>query len=218
MHQHAIDPQTRQTLSLLNNTELIKTYYLAGGTACALHLGHRLSHDLDFFALNPATPEQIRDQLLTLGDLEIYYNQPGTFNGVLNLTKISFFVYPYQLLSQTKLFENTSVASIEDLICMKLEAIASRGSKRDFVDLYFLLQNLGLDQAINYYQKKYAKQNTSVEHLLKSLVYFNDAIIEPELNMLVEYQWSEVEKFFQQLTKQYSTLVTNRGNLSSLLG
>lgn len=210
MHHSAIDPQTRQTLSQLNKTNLIKTYYLAGGTACALHLGHRLSYDLDFFALTPATPEQIRDQLLPLGDLEIYHNQPGTFNGVLNQTKISFFVYPYQLLSQTKLYENTSVASTEDLICMKLEAIGSRGSKRDFVDLYFLLQNLGLNQAIKYYQTKYAKQNTSVEHLLKSLVYFNDAIVEPELNMLVEYQWSKVEKFFQQITRQYSVLMTSQ--------
>jgi hypothetical protein len=210
MHHSAIDPQTRQTLSQLNKTNLIKTYYLAGGTACALHLGHRLSYDLDFFALTPATPEQIRDQLLPLGDLEIYHNQRGTFNGVLNQTKISFFVYPYQLLSQTKLYENTSVASTEDLICMKLEAIGSRGSKRDFVDLYFLLQNLGLNQAIKYYQTKYAKQNTSVEHLLKSLVYFNDAIVEPELNMLVEYQWSKVEKFFQQITRQYSVLMTSQ--------
>ncbi|MFH1967544.1 MAG: nucleotidyl transferase AbiEii/AbiGii toxin family protein, partial [Patescibacteria group bacterium] len=189
MHQTGISPQTLSTLQTICHLSFVKKYYLAGGTACALHLGHRLSFDLDFFTKTPATPQEIRNTLLTTGSLEIYQNETGTFNGSLNDTKISFFIYPYPLIHKLDVFENVAIASQADLICMKLESVASRGVKRDFIDLYYLLLQVGLTQAMTWFEEKYAGQNVSIAHVLKSLTYFADAESEPMPNMLLATNW-----------------------------
>jgi len=204
MNKVGIDTNTFKTLQTISSLEFVKQYYLAGGTACALHLGHRLSYDLDFFSLNPASPTDIRNALINKGELEIYQNEQGTFNGSLNGTKLSFFVYPYQNLRSPHLFENIAVADLADLVCMKLEAVASRGVKRDFIDLFFILKQIKLKQAIEYFEKKYTQQNISVAHVLKSLTYFSDADEEPMPNMIRALNWIELKKFFQKEVQVWS--------------
>jgi hypothetical protein len=79
---------------------------------------------------------------------------------------------------------------------MKLSAIASRGTKRDFVDLYVLAQQYGLDQLLIWFQKKYVQTNYSMVHVLKSLAYFEEAEQDPMPDMLVPLSWDEVKQFF----------------------
>lgn len=196
MQSQGIDSVTLQTLQALAPLPFVQEYYLAGGTACALHLGHRISYDLDFFSSTPALPLEIREGLLAVGNLEIDQNDVGTFNGRVNETKISFFVYSYPLMQPPTVFEGVQVASLDDLICMKLEAVSSRGVRRDFVDLYYLLQYIPLPSALNLFDQKFAQQNVSATHVLKSLVYFADADIDPDPHMLVKYNWDEIKRFF----------------------
>lgn len=197
MFTTGISPSTQTVLGSLSQTNLLDNYYLAGGTAIALHLGHRLSFDLDFFSSVPENPITIANQLKKIGKLEIFQNDPGTFNGSLNKVKLSFFIYPYKQLHNFEKFEQANVASLMDLACMKLEAIASRGSRRDFVDLYFILQNHPLPDILKAFSQKYANQNVSLTHVIKSLVYFEDADLEPELHMLKQYNWVELKKIFE---------------------
>jgi len=203
MQQTGISPQTLKTLKLIADLDFVKGYYLAGGTACALHLGHRLSYDLDFFSTDSSLPEEIRNFLLKRGHLEIYQNEVDTFNGSLNGTKLSFFKYPYPLLQPLTNFEGIKVASLPDLACMKLEAIASRGVKRDFIDLYFILKWVELKQAAVWFEKKYSQQNISFSHVLKSLVYFDDAESDPLPKMLKVVKWEEIKLFFRQEVKKW---------------
>lgn len=97
MNQDGIDPKSLSTLRKIGTTNLVDNYYLAGGTACALHMGHRISYDLDFFSPTPIQPEMLRNTLIQLGDVAIIQNEPGTFNGMLDSTKISFFYLPLRL-------------------------------------------------------------------------------------------------------------------------
>lgn len=196
MYQTGIDPNSLNTLKKISQTKLGDKYYLAGGTACALYLNHRLSFDLDYFSPTPLKPEDIRNTLAKLGQLEIFQNDEGTFNGQLDKTKVSFFIYPYSLLDQPEKFENTSICSLKDLACMKFESISSRGVKRDFVDLYYIAQKYPLIEMFTWFKQKYRNQNISVTHVLKSLVYFDDAEDNPDPMMTIPYDWSEIRKYF----------------------
>ncbi len=96
-----------------------------------------------------------------------------------------------------------AIADIRDIACMKLDALASRGTKRDFVDIYCIAQTgLTLPEMIALFEKKYAELNYNLLHLKKSLVFFDDAEHDPMPRMIKEIAWREVKKFFQEETKK----------------
>lgn len=198
MYSAGISPNTLAVLKKLATTSLKKHYYLAGGTACALHFGHRLSYDLDFFSQNPLNPQEIAAQLYPLGKLIIDQNDDDTMLGFLDEVKISFFIYPYPLLEVPEPYESVQIASKKDLACMKLEVVSSRGSKRDFIDLYQIAQEYPLSKQFEWFTKKYQGTNISTTHVLKSLTYFVDAEAEPMPIMNFEVDWETVKRFFQK--------------------
>lgn len=204
MFADCLTKQTLENVATLSHIPFVKKYYLAGGTAVALNLGHRLSVDLDFFSPTPEKPTLIASALANAGNLDIFQNDEGTFNGSLNGVKLSFFLYPYRLLQDTDRFEGLSVAAFPDLVCMKLDAIASRGTKRDFVDLYFLLQKSNIDDALELFMKKFTTQNVPITHILKSLIYFGDAEAEGELQMKIDIDWETIKAYFQEIVSTYS--------------
>lgn len=196
---------TQNNLATLGKTGFVQKYYLAGGTALSLHLGHRFSNDLDFFSPTPEEPLIIRSSLEDQGELEIFQNEEGTFNGQLNSVKLSFFWYPYDLLQSLREFQDIKVAAIEDIACMKLDAISSRGTKRDFIDLYAIIQEeYGLDELLELFDEKYSKSDYSRLHLLKSLTYFEDAEGDEMPRMINDINWGQVKEFF---TKEVPKLV-----------
>ena len=96
-----------------------------------------------------------------------------------------------------------NIASLEDIGCMKIDTISSRGKKRDFVDLFFILnnKNLSLKEFLDYFDSKYGVENFNLYHILKSLVYFEDAEKDPDLLMLAEFSWEDLKSFFRQQVK-----------------
>jgi len=189
-------------LELLKKPPFIRSYYLAGGTALSLHFGHRFSHDLDFFSQTPVAPEIIRSELSALGNLEIFQNDKGTFNGVLDGVKLSFFIYPYSLLKPLLDFNGIKVADIVDIACMKIDAISSRGTKRDFIDLYFICNKFKpIEVLLKFYSKKYSRAKFNKLHIVKSLVYFEDAESNPVPEMIEKVDWGKVKEYFIEKIK-----------------
>jgi len=209
MYKSVLEKTTINNIGILNQQDFIKSFYLAGGTACAIHLGHRISNDLDFFSEEDLSPFIVKNSLQSNGHFLIDYSDSKTLIGRFNKTKISFFEYKYPLIRKTHPFINLNISSLEDLACMKIDAISSRGSKRDFVDLYFILKNFapGLKTLFKYFEEKYGKENYNIYHIYKSLVYFDDAERDPELNMLVKYSWKSVKNFFIEQIKKLSDLI-----------
>jgi hypothetical protein len=210
MFVRVLSPTIHKNLALVAKTSLAAQFYLAGGTAVALHLDHRRSYDLDFFI-----PEQDFSldlpcrELAHLGELVILQESAGSFVGMLDGAQISFFIYPYPLLDTPVDFEGVRVAGLPDLAAMKLEAISSRGKKRDFIDLYRICQDaFPLRQVIENFERKYAGVRYSLVHLLKSLTYFDDAEPDPMPSMLVSLEWDQVKRFFEEeirrLTKEFA--------------
>lgn len=203
MHPEALTPNTKRILESLGQRSLTQDVYLAGGSALALYYGHRFSVDLDWFGQGFEFTENFRDRLNEIGELKVVSQAKDTFHGQLDGVEISFFRYPYKLLNPLVVYnQNISLASEQDIACMKLEAIASRGGKKDFIDLYFLLQNFSLDELIKLMPMKFGVEYNA-NHLLKALTYFEDAELQPMPRMRKEISWRGVKKNLAAAASDY---------------
>ncbi len=194
MHTNALPLNTKKALSTLSKTDLIKDFYLTGGTALSLLIGHRESEDLDFFIQSSFEPERIQKKLETIGNLKSVAIGIGTLNCFLDNVKLQFLYYPYPLLEPTTEWENIQISSKLDIACTKLVTISARGSKKDFIDLYFLLKEYDLQTLFRKLNNKYLKTDYNETHILKSLVYFIDADGQPQPRMHKDVSWDEIKK------------------------
>jgi len=187
--------------------EISRHFYLGGGTALALHIGHRYSQDFDFFSSEEFNNEWLKQALSTVGILKVFQDKKGTLEGMLRNSRFSFFYYPYPLLRPLVQFENIKLASVTDTALMKLSALSSRGSKKDFIDLYSLRDSLVWKSLMRNFEKKYRGTGYNLYHILKSLAYFVDAEAEPMPRMIIPCQWPQVQDYFfhvqQQLIDHY---------------
>jgi hypothetical protein len=182
-------------------------FYLAGGTALAIHLSHRISVDLDWFTPNSFADGMILAQSLRNSDigLEIEQVSPGTLHGSVNGVRVTFLQYQYPLLKPIEYWNEMScpLASLEDLACMKLSAVAQRGARKDFCDIYALGKNVfSLSQMLGFYQKKFSIRD--IGSVLYGLVYFDDAESERMPRMLLDVSWREIRNTILGWVKEIS--------------
>lgn len=204
MFATGISPDTQGVLEALATVDFVKQYYLAGGTACALYYGHRISYDLDFFSTQPEDSSAITSKLKGLGELKVDQASKGTWLGSLDGVKLSFFEHLYPEIDEEKEWSRVRVASKFDLGCMKLEDIASRGIMRDFVDMYYLARELGVDNIFSKAHEKYKGTGYSELHFLRSLTYFEEADNSVPPAMLVHWDWTEIKQYFVGEVKRIS--------------
>ena len=195
-HPEVIPKFVEDALSALNAVSLVPSFYLAGGTGLALHLGHRRSIDLDFFSTESVDEEALLRDLRGLEGLSVVKKVRETLELNLCNTRVSFMGYPYPLLFPLQPFLGVEVADPRDIACMKVSAIMSWGTKRDFVDLYAASESYQLAHIIELFREKFAQVHYNLVHVLKSLTYFEDAEKDPPPDLLVELSWEEVKSFF----------------------
>lgn len=177
--------------------------YLAGGTACALQVGHRISVDLDFFTPEEFDTKELVKSLQKIGKFKVIQRNWGTVSGQMEGIKFSIFVYKYPVLFSFKSLFNIDILDLRDIAAMKLDAISTRGIKRDFIDLYFICKKgIPLKDTFNFYSRKYGKLSSNIIHIQKSLVYFMDADIGHMPRMLKTCRWEEVKRFFELEVKK----------------
>lgn len=201
MREEVINKKTERLLSALAQSGLVNDFYLAGGTALALQYGHRKSVDLDWFSRKSFDTAKLKKGLAELGRIIVSSEEKDTLNLSINSVKISFIGYPYKLLFPFLSWHGVKLADHRDIACMKLDAASSRGSKKDFIDLYFFLQNYSLAYLLKLFEKKYKNIKYNKLHILKSLTYFTDANREPMPIMIENVSWTEVKKYFQEIAK-----------------
>lgn len=198
MFEQGISKEARKHLALLKVVPLPVKFYLAGGTACALHLGHRLSYDLDFFSDKSFDTKKVLNALKPHGKFALTQEAENTLGGEWNGVRVSFFAYTYPRLDRFSEFEGVEVAGLRDLGCMKLSAIMSRGTKRDFVDLFFILREITLNELVESFKRKYAGVGYSLSHLCKSISYFDDAEDDEMPKMITDIAWPEMKQFLEE--------------------
>lgn len=180
-------------------------FYLAGGTAIALALGHRRSIDLDWFSTKPiGDPMLLAAELRRLEpDLQVLSVAPGTLHASAHQVRLTFLEYKYAtLLPPHKTVEGCLLARLEDLAAMKLSAIAQRGLRKDFCDVFALCKStFTLPQMLECYRRRYAIDE--ITHLLYGLCYFDDAEKAPMPDMIWEHDWPEMRKFIENAVANF---------------
>ena len=200
MHLEILDDNRKKILPLLSKID--SKFYLAGGTALALQIGHRDSIDFDFFTDFDIDTEKLFDSIVEIFKdhkvVKTYTEKNTLYILVDENIKISFMKYNYPPIKSLIETEYFKMASIEDIACMKLSAVTSRQAMKDYVDLYFILKAFSLSDLLVSSDVKFSGQ-LDRNLILKSIVYFDD--LDQEEIMYKnnnEIGFEEVKKFLTE--------------------
>ena len=190
---------------LLKTHDWLKEYYLAGGTGLALQIGHRESVDFDFFTSNEIIAGTLETYLGDIGEFRRTYEERNTLYGELKGIRVSFIRYSYPLIEEPAGDLNMRVAGLKDIAAMKLSAILGRGTRKDFIDLYYLLKTFSLKEVLSFYEIKYRAENYQYT-LLRSLQYFEAAAPDPMPSMREPVSWEHIKQTITALVREYDLI------------
>lgn len=185
------------------NSTMGSRFYLAGGTALSLQLGHRQSVDLDLFSPTediPSIRARLEESLSALKP-ELSDASWGNLVFTAKNVRVGFFGYGYALLKPLMEDENLRLASIEDIALMKMDALLSRANRKDFYDLYFISQKVPLKSLLDLAPKKYPSVRDFEVQVTKRLVYFESADHDPDPTLLQPVSWDAVKNYFTEEAK-----------------
>ena len=199
MFRQILTGAQQTVLELLSRIPEVRTFYLAGGTGLALHLGHRRSEDFDFFRASELVPQDLLTVLREIGEVVVLQEATGTLTVRLRGVATSFFRYDYPLLRPLRESPwRLPLADPDDIAAMKLAAVAGRGSRKDFVDLYVYAHEIAsLQQALAWFHEKYRGLTVDPYHVLRSLTFFDDAESETMPHLSIAVTWDEIKAFFR---------------------
>ena len=192
-----VKPATLKLIQQLQALPEFREFYLVGGTALALQLGHRNSIDIDLFTKNDFTPESLLKFIQSAFSIQPSFATKNTLLSIINSIKVDFICHAYPLVLPPITEEGITFLSLQDIAAMKLNAISNSGKRlKDFIDVYFLLEHFSLHEMIEFYAIKYPRFNPLIA--LKAINYFEDidpAIDPPKLK--AKLPLSEIKKRIQ---------------------
>lgn len=196
-----VESRTLDILKGIMSFSVFSGMRLVGGTSLALQLGHRKSVDLDLFGKLVCTNDEIKDALRKLGQLSVIKENQNIKIYTIDGIKVDFVNYCYDWIDNQILEDNIRLASMKDIAAMKVNAIEGRGTKKDFIDIYFLLQHFTLQQILEFYAQKYPEN--SFFRALISLTYFDDADPQIAPEMLISISWDDMKEAIRKAVKEY---------------
>lgn len=197
-----IQPNTLELLKQLASRPELAQTRLVGGTALALQYGHRQSIDLDFFGAMPEDKDELIDMVKQIGNVTVTNKSKSIVQTVINNVKVDFVDYSrYVWIDKPIHGDGFVLASDKDIAAMKVNAIIGRGTRKDFIDLYVLLQHYSLTEIMEFYKQKYPE--FSEYRALLSMTYFEDAEMQDMPKMFIDIPWDETKSSIIQAVKAY---------------
>ena len=193
LYLETVESSTLELLKKLQRLPVLEQTRLVGGTALALQLGHRKSIDLDFFGTIDCEAEYLRESIAGIASLTILKESPHIHIYIVDGIKVDIVNYKYPWLDDVVLEQGLRLASVSDIAAMKITAIIGRGTKKDYIDIAFLLHHFSLEEILHFYAAKY--NDSSVFMAMKSLAYFDDAEADPMPDMFVNQSWQQVKAY-----------------------
>ncbi len=201
LHTETVAEQTLELLKKLEAENIMANFNLAGGTSLSLYLGHRISVDLDLFTPESFNAVQLEEFLADKYNFRTDFMERNTLKGTINGIKIDCITHSYDYLEKPYTESGIRLYSMEDIIAMKLSAIADNGSRlKDFIDIAFLSTRFPFNSMLRMYERKFPKSN--VIRPFKAITYFDDIDFEENIIMLNgEYNWKLIERRLVDMTK-----------------
>ncbi len=198
LQTQSVNPKLLELLNKIMKSEVFSDFNLVGGTSLSLQIGHRLSIDIDMFGNAEIDEIEFINELSKFGKVIIIKKSKNILITSIDGIKVDFVNYKYPLLEPIIVEKNIRLVSKKDIAAMKLNAVSGRGSKKDFIDLFFLLKDFELKEMLTFYDEKFKDGSSFM--VLKSLSYFEDANKEEAPIMLVKNSWEEIkEKIINEL-------------------
>ena len=191
LYRETVSSELLELLERLMKVEDLQSLRLVGGTALALQLGHRNSVDIDLFGRHEMDEQHLNRVLSAYATVEQLRGSKSIKVFLINGVKVDFVNYSYPWLDPVLEIENIRMASVRDIAAMKIAAITQRGSKKDFIDLYFLLQQFSLTEILAFYKQKITDGNEWMA--LRSIPYFDDADRQPMPAMFNTISWEAIK-------------------------
>lgn len=193
LYFETVESDTLELLIKLMEKPYLSTFCLVGGTSLSLQIGHRKSIDLDLFSETEFDGDKL---LATLAQdfrhIEVLTKMNGTLLTRIQGVKVDFLRFNYPSIRPVRIEDQLRLLTPEDIAPMKLDAIAGRGKKKDFYDLYFLLEKMSLQEMLDLHREKFKLSTTF--HIVKSLTYFEDAEEDdPPVLMKRKVTWLQVK-------------------------
>ena len=200
----AVDDSTLELLKSLQSKEYLKGFFLTGGTALALYLGHRKSVDIDLFSNFGFDASQMLENINHDFQFQLFYSSTNTIRGSIGNVKADINAHRYPYIKEPVIYDNFLILSVEDIIAMKLNAIMTSGQRvKDFIDIYFLLDKYDIADMLRFYNVKYSRVNDAL--LLKSLIYFDD-VDNSDWPVLIKnsgLKWGSIRKRIEDVVIRY---------------
>lgn len=198
----AVTPHTLELLKTLSAKPELNGMRLVGGTSLALQYGHRQSIDLDFFGHINIGQDELVAKLSETGSLTVTNRTPHILQTIINNVKVDFVEYGfYKWIDQPIIEAGICLASDKDIAAMKVNAIMGRGSKKDFIDLFVLLQRYSLSEILQFYKLKYPEY--SEYRALLSMTYFEDAEMQDTPRLFIQDSWEDIKRTIIDTVKVY---------------
>lgn len=201
LYYETIEPHTLELLKKLQSLPELNNCRLVGGTSLALQIGHRKSVDLDLFGSLECEAEELEAVISSIGDVTILKRTPNIHIFVVDGIKVDIVNYQYKWLSPAKIEDGIVLADKQDIAAMKVNAIIGRGTKKDFIDIAFLLKEYSLSDILRFFFNKYP--DASMFLASKSLAYYDDADNEPMPYMFSDTTWEELKAFISEQYDEY---------------
>jgi len=197
MHQEAITLEGRKIFSKFSS---FTDFYLAGGTALALYLGHRISVDFDFFwgeDIPKGMLAKIRRNFKS-HNIEVIVNHSEQLSVLIDGISVSFAKYPYPVILNFNGYKGVKILSAFEIAAMKAYVLGRRSTLKDYIDLYFFIKlNKGLTDIMDLCAKKYGSQFNR-KLFLEQLIYLDD-VEDMEIEFLREkLTKKQLEVFFKE--------------------
>ena len=204
LYKETVESTTLELLNSLQSQPYLKGFYLVGGTALALRIGHRRSVDLYLFSNFSFDVVQLLENLTADYNFNLFFSANNTIKGSIDNVKVDFLSHRYAYIGEPIVEEEIEMLSLQDIIAMKLNAISGNGQRvKDFIDIFYLNRSFSIEQMIGFYKKKYTQYNEV--SVLKSLVYFDDIDFNdwPEITAEPNLKWHVVKNELEKSVKKY---------------
>ncbi|WP_158799433.1 nucleotidyl transferase AbiEii/AbiGii toxin family protein [Pedobacter sp. L105] len=210
LYKETVKPGTLDLIHQLMKDQQLNSFYLVGGTALSLRIGHRESIDIDLFTSSDFDGVQLAHHLQQNYNALVKGQKSNYTSGSIGKVDFDFISHKYPSIKPIETIEGIRMMSNEDIAAMKINAIVNSGQRiKDFIDIHYLLKEMPLADIMNYYCSKYPDVNPNVAK--SSLLYHNDVdLTVPVLLTDGKLKWLDVQKSISKAVMDYNSLQESR--------
>lgn len=210
LQKRVVEEKVFEILKKIMTDEDLTNFFLVGGTALALSIGHRISIDLDLFTRDDINVNFLQKKLLSDYNFKISYKEKNTIKGYIEDVKVDFIKYDYPFIKNISNIDNIRILSLEDIASMKLSTILDNGTRvKDFVDIAYLSTKFSLNQMIEFYSMKFDHINPIL--IVKSLLYHEDIVHSESIHLINnKFKWSNSVKRLVEMIDNPNKIFTKK--------